>query len=333
MRQPKGFFVTICLPVFLIADVGFTQKSPALPLKAGERGDILFAAEAPSSEKDETGKPALASLEPIAFIVGGQLRECYNFGPANAENAIGKIVLDTLNRAYAPGHRYPLWWRGVPWGEAEAVHSCIDEDLDLTGCFRLHPAAPENVVPKELNGTAFTGNPPTASHPPLRLKASLQERTLFLQAAATAFAKKDVRTAPQRIHLETVWKTQLRAGHTALVSSALVQMHADKPQTYRSYRLFLVIEESHGQYEPVLTRFHKTTLTLDSGADSPKPGEQLDEEKDTDKEVFFDNFPLFAGESDAVITRHTYYEDWNFSVYRRNGESYRLVYTGCGGGA
>jgi hypothetical protein len=332
MPQRVGPFLTICFCLFCVG-ASFAQKSPAPPLKAGEKSEIIFAVEVPHSEKDEKGKPALASVEPIAFLVDGQLRECYKFGPANSEDAVSKTVLDKLNRAYAPVHHYPVWWRGASWGEAEAVSSCMDEDLDLTGCFRLHPAAPENAVPKELNGTAFTGRLPVASHPPLRLKASLQDRTLFLEAAVAAFAKANVRTAPQRIHLETVWKTQLRAGHAAIVASALIQMQAGKPRTYHSYRLFLVIEENNGRYEPVLTSFHKTTITLDSGADSPKPGEELDEENDTDKEVFFDNFPLFAGEPDVVISRHTYYEDWNFSVYRRNGESYQLVYTGCGGGA
>jgi hypothetical protein len=330
MQKRQRFILIVCFVGIVSAAVA--QKFPSPPLKAGEKAEILFAAEAPSSALDEKGKPALASLEPIAFLVGDELRECYVFGSANAQDAVNKTVLDRLNRAYSPGHHYSLWWRGAPWGNAESVHSCIDEDLDLTGCFRLHPEAAGSAIPKNLKGTAFTGKLPAVSHPALRTTATPPERALFLQAAAVAFAEQHVHTSAQRIHVDTIWKTQLRAEHTALAASALVQLLGDKPRTYHSYRLFLVIEEDKGTYKPVLTHFHKTTITLDGSADQPKPGEELDEENDADKEVFFDNFPLFANEPDVVITKHTYYEDWNFSVYRWKDENYQLVYNGCGGG-
>jgi hypothetical protein len=308
--------------------------APAPSLKPGEKAEILFAAEAPRTEKDDKGKPALASLEPIAFLVNGQFRECYAVGgPANAEGAVSKSVLGKLNLAYTRGRRYPVWWRGAPWGEAEAVHSCMDQDLDLTGCFRLHSATADAAVPRDLNGIAFTGELPEGSHPALRMKASPQERGVFLDAAVAAFAEQHVHTLRSRVHLDAVWKTQLRANHDALAGNALVQIPTGKPRIYRSYRLFLVLEEEGAQYRSVLASFHKTRITLDSGEDPPKAGQEMDEENGADKELFFDNFPLFAGEPDAVISRHTYYEDWNFSVHRRIGAKYQLVYSGCGGGA
>jgi hypothetical protein len=308
------------------------QKSPAPPLKVGEKSEILFAVEDPSSEKDEKGKPALTSLEPIAFLVGDHLRECYNSDPANSEDATSKFVLDKLKRAYAPGHRYPVWRSGALWGEAEAVHSCIDEDLDLTGCFRLHPKGADKTIPRSLTGIAFTGKMPAASHPLLHTKASPQERTLFIQSVVAFYAEQHIHASPQRIRADDIWKIQLSADNTALTGSALIQIPASKPRTYHSYRLFMAIEEKDGQYSPILTHFHKTLITLDGADNTPKPGEELDEESDTDKEVFFDNFPLFANEPDVIITRHSYYEDWNYSIYRRQGKEYQLIYTGCGGG-
>ena len=164
------------------------------------------------------------------------------------------------------------------------------------------------------------------------MKANPQERALFLQSAIAAFAELHIHAASQRIRINDIWKTQLRAEGKALAASALLQLPASKPRTYHSYRLFMVIEENDRQYTPVLTHLHKTTITLDGADNAPKTGEELDEENDTDKEVFFDNFPLFAGEPDVIITRHTYYEDWNYSVYRRQGKNYQLIYTGCGGG-
>jgi hypothetical protein len=315
------------------AGVSFAQAPKPLPLKAGDHPEILFAADAPPTEKDEHGKPALASLEPIAFLVGDKFRDCSASGPADAEDGVSKAVLNQLNRAYTPGRRYPLWWRGALWGEAEAVHSCMDQGLDLTGCFRLHPQAPGSGIPKDLHSTVLTGNQPAPDHPALRSKASPEERTIFLQSASAAYAEHDIRATPAHIRTDDVWKTQLRADHVSLAGNTLAQISSGKPLTYNSYRIFLVPEEDDGRYVPVLASFRKVRFYLDQGGEPPKPGEELDEGNGTDKEVFFDNFPLFPGEPDAIITRHTYYEDWNFSIYRRSGSSYQLVYTGCGGGA
>jgi hypothetical protein len=97
--------------------------------------------------------------------------------------------------------------------------------------------------------------------------------------------------------------------------------------------MLLIAQETNGELVPVLTFFHETKIKLEGGDWPPEPAQEIDEGNDADKEVFFDNFPVFAGEPDAVITRHSYYEDWNFSIYRWVGSSYKLVYTGCGGGA
>jgi hypothetical protein len=318
--------------------LGFCVIQPALiaqtmSIKDVPKAEILFAAQAPPSVKDENGKPALATLEPIAFLVGGELRDCYDHKSQVAADAMEKTVRARLSRAYAPKESFPLWWRGRPWGRALAVNACYDEDLDFKGCFKLISEEPHSAVPKDFAGIAFSGKTPAYSHPAVRAKADPSDRRALLKALGAAFAKHDLHFDLSRIHIESVWKTQLRSGTLALTGSALVQVPAASPQTYDSYRMFLVAEENNGLFVPVQTSFHKTTIKLEGSDWPPKPGEEIDEENDTDLEVFFDNFPIFAGEPDAVITRHTYYEDWNFSVYRRKGATYQLVYTGCGGGA
>ncbi len=94
----------------------------------------------------------------------------------------------------------------------------------------------------------------------------------------------------------------------------------------------MVIEEEKGIYVPVLDHFHRVTIPVESITNPPKPGEVLSEEGYGDKEIFIDNFPLFPDEPDAIITEHSYYESWAYSVYRRVGPNYQLIYTGCGGG-
>jgi len=315
----------------------FAQEPPdAATLKPGDKAEVLFVASAPGAEKDENGKPALASLDPVVFFVGNEIRDCATAHPAPGEVDVPKATIQTLNRFYTRGRRYPLWRDGAPWGEAEAVSSCIsgsDGDyLDFEGCFRLHPDKVHHAAPVDFKGTVWTGPAAVGSHPALRSKANADERALFLNAASAAYAAQHVRIVPSSIHSDIIWKMQLRSGHAALTGSTLVQLASTKRLTYYSYRIFLVIEEDKGTYLPVLNHFRRTTIPLESTAYLPKPGEILDEEEDGDKEVFIDNFPLFSDEPDAIITEHTYYESWAYSIYRRTGASYQLLYTGCGGG-
>jgi hypothetical protein len=93
------------------------QEPPdALLLKPSDKADILFVATAPGADKDENGKPELASLDPVAFLVAGELRDCATAHPAPGQDNVPKITIQTLNRAYAKGQLYPLWWGGMPWG-------------------------------------------------------------------------------------------------------------------------------------------------------------------------------------------------------------------------
>lgn len=320
------------VPLWTIAQ----EPRDAPTLRPGDKPNLLFVASAPGAEKDENGKPALASLDPVAFFVGSEIRGCATAHPAPGEGYVPKATIQTLNRAYTAGRRYPLWWGGAPWGEAEAVNSCIDgsdgDYLDFVGCFRLHPDNEHHVAPADFKRTVWTGKVAGASHTALRVKANSQERAIFLQAASVVYAAHHVRVAPASTHAGIIWKVQLQTEHTALAGSSLVQLASAKPKTYYSYGIFLTIEESSGSYSPVLIHFHRASIPLDSVADLPKPGALLDEENDADKEVFLDNFPLFPGEPDAIISEHAYYESWSYSIYRRSGTNYQLSYTGCGGG-
>ena len=165
----------------LLAIVASAQDSQfAPPVKPGEKAGILFAATAPGSPTGQDGRPALASLDPIAFLVGGELRGCYKPTPAANEDPIPQTTLDTLDQAYKTGHTYPLWWGGAPWGKSTSVKSCIDPDLDLNGCVRILPNDSRTRIPTKFNGTVVTYTPPAPTHPSLRARASADERLLFL---------------------------------------------------------------------------------------------------------------------------------------------------------
>jgi hypothetical protein len=246
---------------------------------------------------------------------------------------VTNLVRDRLNRAYASGSHYALWSQGAPYGRAKAVGACFDEDIDFNGCFRFEGSSPSTPVPLGFRGIAISGKVPSPTHAPVFAKADKREQTTFIPFVVKSLAGHRVHVTASQMRAEEIGRTQLRAGHIALVGNVLVQIPAREPKTYNSYRMFLVIEESDGAYSIVLSSFHETTIVLDSGDDAQNPSEELDEGNETDIEAFFDSFPLFLGEPDVVISRHQYYEDWNYSVYRWSGEKYQLIYTGCGGGA
>jgi|HubBroStandDraft_1064217.scaffolds.fasta_scaffold12465_2 hypothetical protein len=302
------------------------------PVKPTDHAEVLFAAHAPDTEKADSGKPALATFEPIAFMVGNELRECYSNGSQQEQEAVGKSVTSRLNRAYAAGSHYTLWSHGAPYGRATAVSACFDDEIDFNGCFRFEGRDPSIPVPLGFGGVALSGKVPSSTHGSFFKTASKEEQAKFLQFAVKALAEHSVHVSAEQVHLKEIDVTKLQAGHKAIAGNLLVQVPAKAPKTYHSYRLFLVIEETNEAYATVLSSFHRTTVLLDDSEAPPKPGEELDEESRTDIETFFDSFPLFPGESDVVVTQHRYYEDWNFSVYRRVGAAYRAVFLGCGGG-
>jgi hypothetical protein len=311
------------------------QKPPAAPpVAAGEKADGLFVATIPApGAKDDSGRPASATMDPVAFFVDGQIRSCDMLNPKPTDDPIPKPVLDTLNRIYTPGHEYPFSFAGAPWGATRTTGSLIESDpLDHSGSFSWKAKPATHIPEKGLTGTTWTGAPLTYSHPVVSATASADERNIFLEAASKAYADHHISAKPNTIHTGTIVKRQLRAGHSALIANTIVQLATDKPRTYYSYRLFLVVEETNGIYATVLESYHRVTAYVDADAPLPKLGELVDEEAQIDREQFADNVPLFKGEPDAIITEHQYYEDWSYSLYRSVGGSYRPIYTGCGGG-
>ena len=310
----------------------FPQTDAVPGLKPGENSAILFAAKASPSATDQNGDPIPQQIEPIAFIVRGQLRQCDSSTSEKDSAAAKSAVLTQLQQAYTTGRRYPLWRGGGQWGQAEVVKSCIDADVNLlAACVQLKARAAQIAPRSSFRGIAFSGPPPISSHSSAISKAGKPDKNAFIAGVSRIFRDERINVPKARIAAHEVWKTQLRPDHRAISGSALAQIPGRKAGTYRSYRVFAVLEEDNGQYNPVLRSIHNTTIEFDKTSRAQESGE-LEEGEDTDREEFFDSFPLFPGEPDAVITEHTYYEGWNFSIYRWKDGLYRRVYTGCGGG-
>jgi hypothetical protein len=290
----------------------------------------------PPGSRDKSGKPGEANLDPVAFFVDGQPRECQNENPKAGAPWVPNATIHALNRLYLRGTKYPLWYAGAPLGEVTAIKSCVEgsggDYQDLVGCFTTNSDQAQKFPKREFKGIVWAGEPRQSNHPPNRSSASMDERALFLKSASAVYEAHHLQIAPNSIHAGPVIRTQLQSGHEALAGSAIVQLASKEPKDYYSYRIFLVLEKGVGDYQPVLIHYRRTTLTIEDDSYRPQPGQLIDEEGYSDKESFVDSFPLYPGEPDAIITEHTYYESWAYSIYRRTGPQYQLIYTGCGGG-
>jgi|GEM_PF-3418514 len=306
------------------------------PLRAQEKADALFVASVPAlGEKDESGMPALATLDPVAFLVKGQLRGCYKIAPSATEGAEPEAVDKALKAFYAQGLRYDLWSGGALWGVASVTKSCMEElgsgTADLEGCFE--PRSLKGFASQvAFKGLSWTGPALTATHANDRRTATAAEKESFLEGASRIYAEHHVPVKPNSIHVSRVVHTRLRADAEALAANMIVQLADTKPLTVHNYRMLLVLEGAGDGWYPVLVQFRRGILTMENETEMPKGGTLVPEEASIDREVFVDSLPLYADESDAIVTMHEYYEDWAYSLYRRVGNAYKLQYTGCGGG-
>jgi hypothetical protein len=270
--------------------------------------------------------------------VNGQFRGCSTPNYDQTKDDMGEAsVFDELKKMYSEKHLFPIWFRGTPWGEAETNNACLvnykpGDYIDWSGCLNLHPAEGQSHLPKAPSAIAYTGPTPKKAHDSVRAKANSAERTIFLSEASKVYEEHHVHAAPNSIHVGTVWKTQFQTGHTALVGNTVYQFALKDKKDWLSDRIFLVLEGTNGTYTRVLTDFNREAIATELPIPTPKFGEILDEEGNHDEQVFVDNFPLFPAEPDILVTVHHYYEDWNYSIFRRTGATYREVYIGCGGG-
>lgn len=335
---------TRLLPIFVLFNAALApvlacaQQDPVVgTLKPREEAKGLFVASVfPPGSKHKKGRPALANLDPIALFVDGHPRTCQNENPRTNEPWVPEATIHGLDRFYLRGSKYPLWYAGAPLGAVTAVKSCIEGSdggyQDLGGCFTANLEQVPNLPKREFKGTVWTGEPRQPIHEPERSTASTEDRALFLKSAAAAYATHHVLVVPNSIHAGPVIRTRLQPGYEALAGSTIVQLGSKERNNLYSYRVFLVLEKGAGEYQPVLIRYRRATLPGGKKQYRPQPGEIIDEEEFNDRESFVDSFPLYPGEPDAIVTEHTYYESWAYSVYRRVGPNYHLLYTGCGGG-
>jgi len=318
---------TIGALAFVFFATTLYSQTPQAPSHSKPSG-ILFAA---NPVPLENGKPGLPSIDPIAVVNKGALGSC--FQPKTGD--LRSHLLSSLRSTYSKGHTYPIWSGGASVGIAETVSSCIGEDdlaqggaVDLEGCVRYKGISASE---KNFAGIMWTGSKLRPTHPSMRKQATRIEQDIFRQQAMRVYVSHGISVNSNRLLLFDIWKIEPRPNVHALAGNVLVQIPTTQPSTFKSIRLFLIVEQSANSYQTILTSMHTAKIYLDSG-ETFRPGEELDEENDTDKETFFDTFPLFTDEPDVILTRHFYYESWAYSLYRWTGTQYTLAYTGCGGG-
>ena len=331
----RGLFLAgILLPALPSLSQSSAPPPPSTPQPPPPAlNGILFAASANSHEKDESGKPVLPHIEPVARVVNGKILDCPT---VKGDGSPTPAFVARLNALYKPGNTLPLWSGGAPVATMETASSCMVLDVSqLMGCVRYRDL-PKAIDTPNFRGTAWTGTQPDPIHQPLRVPATPEEKRTFLVAAAATYEGNGVRATPAQIHLKALQHIRLSDTIEALAGSMRIQHPTSKPGTYQSVWMFLVIvlpTAERPSSQPLLAHLYKNRAYLEFDQRAPKPGQEIPEESTADEEFLVDSFPLFPGEPDLIITTHQFYEDTGYSVYRWQNGTYRVANTGCGWGA
>jgi len=331
----RGFQFSIVSVFFAALSCQVLAQGPstAPALKPGEKADLLLAYVKLSDLFNSAEPSKETAIEPIAFFVNGEVRDCYRHTKDPKEAPLLPHVENYLKSFYQSQRTLSILQGGTKVGSVQLPTTCsFEPGLELLGCVDQVKSGTDSSQPLATRGLVWTGSPLNATHASLHQKANTTERLRFLEAASKELTIHHVRAAPNTLHHGTIWRIQLASGHAALAGSVLVQLAADKPLTYYSYRMFAIFEEQDDTLKPVLDSYRRATAYIDDQDHKPKIGEVVSEEAQIDDEQFVDSIPLFPNEPDIVISRHSYYEDWNYSIFRWNGTAYKQIYTGCGGG-
>ena len=135
----------------LFGAFGYSQQ-PNLPppLHPADKPSILFAVEDHTGEKDESGKPAQSTLDPIAFVVNGQFTWMLyaNSSPNTAGRRRSPHALQRLPQGILQVIRLIQSGSAArPWGQAQATTASCIEDVVTPGDSpidwrRVFPASP-----------------------------------------------------------------------------------------------------------------------------------------------------------------------------------------------
>jgi hypothetical protein len=257
---------------------------------------------------EEKGKiPAAATIEPLVLIENGHLKKPVEYDPSKQEES--NAVYDRFAKEYfARGRKYPLLIGGAEKGLV-TVGEPVGE-----GCISLAATVTSTVPLSNAQfALAATTTKGLGIHADWRRPVSAQERAEFLVLVKKALGQKKVENISESsIKVENLRSTKLNAsGPDVIIGSATLESKTG------IHQVFLVAARKGVAYEEVLSSYHLARDEDDASASVENLVEQVD---------------LDGDGTDEIVTINTYYEGWDYTVYKEQKGRWKKVYQGGGGG-
>lgn len=256
----------------------------------------------------EKGKiPAASTIEPLVIIENGQLKKPpeYDYGKQKESDAFYESFTKEF---FSHGRKYPLLIGGaekgiVTVGEPVAI-SCLSLSATVTSSVPLSNAQ------FALAATTTKG---LGIHADWRKPVSANERGEFSRLLKAALRRQKVANISEpHLKIDNLRSTKLvEAGPGVLIGSGTLKLKTG------IHQVFLVAEKKTTEYEEALSSYHFGQDEDDASASVENLIEQLD---------------LDGDGTDEIVTINTYYESWDFSIYKLEKGAWKKVYQGGGGG-
>ena len=256
----------------------------------------------------EKGKiPAASTIEPLVIIENGQFKKPpeYDYGKQKeSDAAYARFEKEFFSR----GRKYPLLIGGaekgfVTVGEPVA-ESCISLSATVTASVPLSNAQLALAV-TTTNGLRI--------HADWRQPVTPQQHAEFLRLVSKVLGRQKVENVSESsVRVDNLRSTKLNeAGPTILVGSATLKRKTG------IHQVFLIATKKTLDYEELLSSYHFGRDDDDASASVENLIEQAD---------------LDGDGTDEIVTINTYYESWDYNIYKQESGSWKKVYQGGGGG-
>jgi hypothetical protein len=288
----------VCSAVLLLSAlwVGSTVLSQTTASKI-----VLFAVW-PAQKGTDPGEPL---IDPIAILSGSHFED-------------PDVLLDDKHDTefeqfqkhyYRAGAKYPFFIGGGGEGAVtvkEAVGITCESNVATV-------VLPQPLAPLHL-ALASNSAPGWASHANARRDASPQQRAQFVALALGFLQSKGLSgISESAVHVDRLEVTDLGPGE----KDDLVGNVAVKSKT-KLRNIFLVGTLGSGRYTVALSSYHVST-DLEDGTDDVE--EQL-----------VDQIDLDGDRIDEIVTMSSYYESWDYIIYKEKNGAWQKIYHGGGGG-
>lgn len=257
---------------------------------------------------EEKGKiPAASTIEPLVLIENGHLKKPVEYDynkQKESDAAYNRFEKEYFER----GRKYPLLIGGTEKGFV-TVGEPVGE-----GCISLAATVVSSVPLSNAQfALAVTTTKGLGIHDDWRRPVSAQERAEFLILVKKVFGQQKVENISETsIRVDNLRSTKLKdAGPVVLIGSASLKRKTG------IHQVFLVAARKASAYEEAISSHHFARDEDDASASVENLVEQLD---------------LDGDGTDEIVTINTYYEGWDYTIYKEQKGKWEKVYQGGGGG-